>query len=280
MTDPAPPFELWLEWEALPNAIDDPADDFANITVTLPDGRTYGLNVWAFAFMRRARYLWPYQKGTGEPAEYLLPPDLFVERLDRPTLERVVNQLLANGEMPPMCLVRNPRARVLETDRLTLRRFSTDDGPFMLELLNDSFFIRFVGDRGVRTVEAAREYLAQGPIDSYGRHGYGLYLVELKDGRIPIGMCGLLKRDFLSDPDIGFAFLPAFWSNGYAFEAASAVMTHARNELNLQRVVAVVSPGNERSVKLLLKLGMTAGGTIKWPDGGAEVEVFASNRTP
>lgn len=166
---------------------------------------------------------------------------------------------------------------VLETDRLALRRFSVDDAPFILELLNDTAFIRFIGDRGVRTVEAARDYLVQGPIDSYERHGYGLYLTELKSGLVPIGMCGLLKREFLSHPDVGFAFMPAFRSHGYAFEAASAVLTHARHALNLQRVVAVVSPGNERSIKLLAKLGMAAEGRMTWPGADAEVEVFGAD---
>jgi ribosomal-protein-alanine N-acetyltransferase len=166
---------------------------------------------------------------------------------------------------------------ILETDRLTLRRFAIDDAPVALELLNDPAFLRFVGDRGVRTIDAARDYLLQGPIDSYERHGYGLYLVERKDGRTPVGMCGLLKRPFLDDPDIGFALMPRFRSLGYAFEAASAVMTYARESLHLGRIVAVVSPGNERSIRLLGRLGMIAEGTIEWPDGGTEVEVFASN---
>ena len=95
-----PTFDLWLEFEhTQPRPDDDPADDFANVQVRLLDGQRYALNVWTFEFMRRARYPWPYDEGVGEPAEYLLPPDLFVERLDRPTLERVVRQLLMKGEM-------------------------------------------------------------------------------------------------------------------------------------------------------------------------------------
>lgn len=95
-------FELWLEFEHIePKPDDDPTDDFANIQVRLPDGRRYALNVWTFGYMRRARFRWPYEIGAGEPAEYLLPPDLFVERLDRPTLERVVGRMLSAGEMRP-----------------------------------------------------------------------------------------------------------------------------------------------------------------------------------
>jgi hypothetical protein len=96
----APAFELWLEFEhTQPRPGEDPADDFANVEVRLPDGRRYALNVWTFGFLQRARYPWPYEAGVGEPAEYLLPPDLFVERLDRPTLERAVGRLLADGEL-------------------------------------------------------------------------------------------------------------------------------------------------------------------------------------
>ncbi len=93
-------FDLWLEFEhTQPPPGYDPTDDFANIHVQLPDGQRYALNVWTFGFMHRARYPWPYQEGVGEPDEYLLPPDLFVERLDWPTLERVVGTLLAAGKM-------------------------------------------------------------------------------------------------------------------------------------------------------------------------------------
>ena len=98
----APEFDLWLEFEhTQPQPGDDPTDDFANVQVRLSDGRRYALNVWTFGFMRRARFPWPYQEGVGEAAEYLLPPDLFVERLDRPMLERVVGRMLAAGEMRP-----------------------------------------------------------------------------------------------------------------------------------------------------------------------------------
>jgi hypothetical protein len=95
-----PPFELWLELEhAMPSPDDDPTDDFANVQVRLADGRTYALNVWTSKFLRRARFPWPCADTGGWPAEYVVAPDLFVERLDRPTLERVVRQLLADGEM-------------------------------------------------------------------------------------------------------------------------------------------------------------------------------------
>ena len=112
---------------------------------------------------------------------------------------------------------------LLETPRLELRRLTVDDAPFMLGLLNEPSFIQFIGDRGVRTIEEAQTYISLGPMASYARFGFGLYLVELKSPRTPIGICGILKREELPEPDIGFAFRPAFWSQGYAWEAASAV---------------------------------------------------------
>jgi hypothetical protein len=96
----ARPFDLWLEFEhTTPTPNDDPTDDFANVAVTLPDGRRYAMNVWTFRFLHRARFPWPYERTDGVPAEYVLPPDLFVERLDRPTLERVVGEMIAKGEL-------------------------------------------------------------------------------------------------------------------------------------------------------------------------------------
>ena len=130
-----------------------------------------------------------------------------------------------------------------------------DDAPFILELLNDPSFIRNIGDRGVRTLDGARAYIRQGPLASYERFGFGLWLVELKDGA-PIGMCGLLKRDVLEDVDIGFAYLPAYQAKGYGFEGARAVLDHGRDVLRLQRIVAIVNNDNAPSARLLEKLGM------------------------
>src|SRR5512133_2195823 len=100
---------------------------------------------------------------------------------------------------------------ILETERLILRKLTTDDAPFILDLLNQPSFIQYIGDRGVRTLDYARQYILNGPIASYERHGFVLYLALLKDSETPIGMCGLVKRDALADVDVGFAFLPQFW---------------------------------------------------------------------
>jgi len=145
---------------------------------------------------------------------------------------------------------------VLETERLILREFNTDDARFILTLLNEPSFLRYIGDKKVRNLDDARQYILNGPRASYDRHGFGLYQVELKDSHTAAGMCGLLKRDELPDADIGFAFLPDYWNKGFAFEAAAAVLRDARERLKLNRVLAIVNPDNEASIKLLEKLGL------------------------
>lgn len=145
---------------------------------------------------------------------------------------------------------------VLQTERLRLRPFTTDDAPFVLTLLNEPSFLRFIGDKNVRTLDDARQYLLNGPMASYNIHGFGILLVELKDSNIPIGMCGLIKREELPEPDIGFAFIPDYWGRGFAFEAATAVMNDARERLKLNHILAIVNPDNDASIKLLERLGM------------------------
>lgn len=166
---------------------------------------------------------------------------------------------------------------VLETARLALRELSVDDDAFILGLLNEPSFIQFIGDRGVRTPEAARRYLVNGPVASYERHGFGLYLVELLEGRVPVGICGLIKRESLVDVDVGFAFLPRFWSQGYASESASAVMAHARGALGLGRIVAIVSPDNAGSIRVLEKLGFVFERMIRMSSDEPEIKLFGSD---
>lgn len=165
--------------------------------------------------------------------------------------------------------------KILDTERLTLRELTEEDAGFMLKLLNEPSFLRFIGDRGVRTVEDARRYLREGPISSYKRLGFGLYLVELRDAQTPIGICGLVKREALDDVDIGFAFLPAFWSKGYAFESAAAVMRYAQDVIGLNRIAAIVSPDNDRSIGVLNKLGLRFERLITWPEDGSELKLYA-----
>lgn len=144
----------------------------------------------------------------------------------------------------------------LQTERLLLRPFTTDDAPFVLTLLNEPSFLRFIGDKKVRNLEDARRYLLNGPIASYNVHGFGILLVELKDSQTPIGMCGLIKREELPAPDIGFAFLPDYWRQGFAFEAATRIMNDARERLKLTTILAIVNPDNDASIKLLQRLGL------------------------
>ena len=165
---------------------------------------------------------------------------------------------------------------VLETDRLVLRRLSAEDAEFILELLNQPSFLRYIGDKGVRTTEDAVRYIQTGPVASYERFGFGLYLVEMKETKVPIGMCGLLKRDTLPDADVGFAFLPDYWSQGYAFEAASSVMTYGREVLGLRRIVAITSLDNDPSIRLLKKIGMKFEGLITPSEELGEVRLFAT----
>jgi RimJ/RimL family protein N-acetyltransferase len=165
---------------------------------------------------------------------------------------------------------------VLETERLRLRRLTVEDAEFILRLLNEPSFLRFIGDRGVRTLDDAREYVLNGPVASYEQFGFGLYLTTLKDSGTPIGMCGLLKRDALDDVDIGFAFLPEFWSKGFAIEAATAVMEHARRDFGLQRIVAVTNPDNVGSIRLLEKLGLVFERMVRLSGESAEIRMYGT----
>lgn len=162
----------------------------------------------------------------------------------------------------------------LNTQRLLLREFTLSDAEFILSLLNDSAFLHFIGDKGVRNLEDARNYLTDGPIASYQRLGFGLYRVELKDTRTPIGMCGLLKREALDHVDLGFAFMPDYRRQGYGFESASAVLSHARNDLKLDQILAITDPDNEASIRLLEKLGFQLERMIKLSEGASEVKLF------
>ena len=169
---------------------------------------------------------------------------------------------------------------ILETERLRLRHLTPDtDAEFILELLNDPSFIRFIGDKGVRDLDAARRYIVDGPVKRYDANGFGLYLAELKTNETPIGICGLVKRDTLPHADIGFAFLPAYWNQGYAFESAAAVMDHARERLKLGRILAITSPDNEASGKLLDKIGLRFERMIRLSEDAPEIKLFATDVT-
>lgn len=162
----------------------------------------------------------------------------------------------------------------IETERLRLSRLTLDDAPFILELLNSPGFLRFVGDRGVRTLEAARRYLAEGPLASYARHGFGLYRVALRGDGAPIGICGILKRDTLDDADLGFALLPAFEGRGYASEAAAATLVHGQEDLGLKRLAAITDPDNAGSIRVLERAGFRFEGRVRLLASEPELNLY------
>ncbi|WP_080240406.1 GNAT family N-acetyltransferase [Spirosoma rigui] len=166
---------------------------------------------------------------------------------------------------------------VLQTDRLNLCLLTTQDAPFILELLNSPGWLEYIGDRGVRTLDDAEQYILKGPVASYAELGFGLYLVRLREDDVPIGLCGFLKRGTLACIDIGFAFMPAFTRQGYAFEAASAVMKHARTTLGIDRIMAITLPGNRNSIQLLKRLGMQFDRFITLGDG-PELMLFVTDQ--
>jgi RimJ/RimL family protein N-acetyltransferase len=163
--------------------------------------------------------------------------------------------------------------QILETERLILRHFTLDDAEFILELVNEPGWKQFIGDRGINTLDAARQYIETVPLASYAKNGFGLYAVELKDDHTPVGMCGLLKRDTLEDVDIGFALLSRFEGSGYAREAATATLKYARKQLGLRRVVAITTKDNDRSGRLLERSGMNLVGPISL--SGETLRLFA-----
>ena len=161
----------------------------------------------------------------------------------------------------------------LQTRRLVMRELDHGDAAFILELLNEPGFLRYIGDKGVRSLEEARNYLTKGPIESYRTHGFGLLAVCLPDAT-PLGICGLVKRDGLDDPDLGFAFLERHWGKGYAAESAAEVLHHARNVLKIGRIVAITSPDNQGSAAVLAKVGLRFERLIRLR-GDEQVKLFS-----
>jgi len=167
-------------------------------------------------------------------------------------------------------------AFVAETERLVLRRLTPADAPFIFRLVNDPDWLRYIGDKNVHSPDDAVRYLESGPLDMYRRLGFGLWAVELKESGLPIGMCGLLKRDTLDDVDVGFAFLPEHRGRGYAAEAAAAALEYGRSALGLKRIVAIVSPGNGASERLLARLGFRFERAFESPDNSERLNLYAA----
>lgn len=166
---------------------------------------------------------------------------------------------------------------VLETERLRLRRLSADDAAFIRELVNDPAFLRYIGDKGVRNDADAVAYIENGPVASYERFGFGLYAVELKGTDVPIGICGLLKRESLPDADVGFAFLPKYRTQGYAVESASAVLGYAAQTLGLKRILAITTTDNIGSIRVLERIGLRFESMIQLGEQDPELKLFVAD---
>ena len=165
---------------------------------------------------------------------------------------------------------------VIETQRLILRKFTVEDAAFMLKLLNTPNWLRFIGDRNVRTLEEAKQYLLNGNIRSYREYGFGFYVVVIKEIQESIGICGIVKREGLEDVDIGFAFFQQFMGKGYGYEAASAVLNYALNDLKIKRIVAIVDPENVVSIALIKKIGLQFEKMIQMSPKDIELMLFGS----
>ena len=164
---------------------------------------------------------------------------------------------------------------ILETERLFLREFTLSDTKFIVELVNSPGWLQFIGDRNIKTEEQAKEYLQNGPLKSYAINGFGLSLVALKPDETPVGMCGIIRRDSLENPDIGFAFLPAFEGKGLAFEIANATVAYAKNVLKIPVIFAITMPENKRSIKLLEKIGFQYTGMVNSPTDKTQLMLFS-----
>ncbi len=166
------------------------------------------------------------------------------------------------------------KENILETDRLTVSEFTLADAAFIMKLVNEPAFLAHIGDKGVRDHDSACEYLEKGPMDSYRQHGFGLFRIALKQDDTPIGMCGLIKRPWLADVDVGYAFLKKYRGKGYAFESASTILKYGYETLGIKRIVAITSPENDASIGLLEKLGLQYEKMIESGDGTPPAKLF------
>ncbi|WP_417452862.1 GNAT family N-acetyltransferase [Kiloniella sp.] len=172
-----------------------------------------------------------------------------------------------------------PQKIILETDRLIVREIDEADAPFILRLLNDPAFIKNIADKEIRTLDQACDYINSGPVTSYRENGFGLFVLVLKEGKASIGMCGLVKRDGLDDPDIGYALLPEYCSKGYAVEAANAVLEYGHTQLGIDKIVGIVNPDNTGSAKVLEKIGLVFEKMITVSEDLPETKYYISRKT-
>jgi RimJ/RimL family protein N-acetyltransferase len=168
---------------------------------------------------------------------------------------------------------------ILETERLRVSEFTFDDTDFIIQLLNSPGWTKYIGDRHVKTKDDAKLYLQAGPMKSYAQHGFGLYRIDLKSENKSLGMCGLLKRDTLEFPDIGFAFLQDYEGKGYALEASAAIVRYARERLSLTTLLAITLPDNVKSIRLLTALGFAFVRSITMPGDEKMLHLYLSEKT-
>jgi ribosomal-protein-alanine N-acetyltransferase len=168
---------------------------------------------------------------------------------------------------------------ILQTARLELRHVTLADAAFLLKLLNDPSWVENIGDRGVRSHADAESYIRSTLWSQHETYGYGMYVVQRTGAALPVGICGLVKREFLPAPDLGVALLPDSVGLGLASEAARAVMVHAQSKLGIERLYGIVKRGNHRSVALLGRLGFRREGPSPAPPAGVEVELYVWHRS-
>ena len=165
---------------------------------------------------------------------------------------------------------------VAETERLLLSKFTLDDAPFFLELVNTPNWIKYIGERNIKTVEQAEDAIKKGHLKSYATHGFGFYTLQLKsEQNNTIGTCGLIKRDTLDHADIGFAMLPKYEGKGFGFESSMAVLKLAKEQFELKKVLAITLPTNQNSIKLIEKIGLSYEKRVKPFEDDEELLLFA-----
>ena len=165
---------------------------------------------------------------------------------------------------------------IAETSRLLLSKINLKDADFFLKLVNSPHWLKYIGDRKVKTIEDAKAYLQNGTLKSYKDFGFGFYKLQLKEeGKKIIGVCGLIKREQLEDAEIGFALLPKYEGKGFGFEASAAVLKLAEEKFNIKKIIAITLAKNTSSINLLGKLGLTFEKKVKPFDDGKELLLFA-----
>ncbi|MGB3588188.1 MAG: GNAT family N-acetyltransferase [Tunicatimonas sp.] len=167
--------------------------------------------------------------------------------------------------------------RILETDRLVIEQASTDDASFFYRLLNSPTWLKYIGDRGIRSEEDAQSYIEDNFIGSYQEFGHGLFKMVRKDGSVPIGVCGFIKRSYLKSADIGFAILPEYEGQGYTLEAAQALMNYGRTVLKLNPILAITTDTNSKSRALLTRIGLRQAGKVKPNNSETEFLLYSDH---